>query len=217
MSSSAGSRGFLRAAMLTKKLSSTWSKHAAQSTKAQPFNRRPAPQHHMAQSQRIAIPGRDDLTDISATPGGTIWGTTPGGTRIGTFCCYLSGFGARLDIASHHCAYRGLYSVVLSEEIVPLAGMCSYVPLQRTTEMRCSSCAIALMRGRLLQACMPLQALPLASPQKNLPSRSLRQRPRRRTMTPCSRWTLDVLRQLSVFCSPVVHISSTTCRSALHL
>lgn len=39
----------------------------------------------MAQpSQRITIPGRDDLRDISATPGGTIWATTPGGTRIGT-------------------------------------------------------------------------------------------------------------------------------------
>jgi len=33
-------------------------------------------------TQKITIPGRDDLTDIAATPGGTVWATTPGGTRI---------------------------------------------------------------------------------------------------------------------------------------
>jgi len=35
-------------------------------------------------SQKISIPGREGehFRDISATPGGTIWGTTPGGTKI---------------------------------------------------------------------------------------------------------------------------------------
>jgi len=33
-------------------------------------------------SNNLSIPGRDDLRDISQTPGGTIYAFTPGGTRI---------------------------------------------------------------------------------------------------------------------------------------
>eukprot|EP01091_Cochliopodium_minus_P020440 TRINITY_DN893_c0_g1_i1.p1 TRINITY_DN893_c0_g1~~TRINITY_DN893_c0_g1_i1.p1 ORF type:complete len:108 (+),score=29.95 TRINITY_DN893_c0_g1_i1:82-405(+) len=43
-------------------------------------------QNIMPSSGKIAIPGRKDefldVKDISTTPGGTMFGTTPGGTRI---------------------------------------------------------------------------------------------------------------------------------------